>query len=424
MVNTNIFRHLIFGDVDSADYGIYINGDAVYNAPERDAQLITIPGRNGQLILDGGRFENIEITYPCGVFAESQEAFRNLVSNFRNAILSQTGYQRLEDSYHPNEFRNAVYMAGLEMEPVKYNQAGEFELTFNCKPQRFLLSGDSPIPVDSGVNLFNPTRFNAEPLLEVEGNGSINFNGYNITINNVPMGNVDILNPTDSGMNNGNTTSDYVIDKALFNVGDTITVKPATFRFDAVYNGIISSMSVSKTAGDMTPTVETSYRGGSAVVIITFPTTTYTAPAVDSSSMHRYSGSVTLQFSDNTTVTYTINAMIVVSGARTLQGGLPEMISFTATMQVDTSHAKYLANGTQVSQAGASADSTVDVSGHPTYLDCAIGEAYKIEDGQMVSLNRWISFGSDLPVLAPDDNTVTFDNTITDLKITPRWWRI
>ena len=66
----------------------------------------------------------------------------------------------------------------------------------------------------------------------------------------------------------------------------------------------------------------------------------------------------------------------------------------------------------------------MDASGHPTYLDCAIGEAYKIEDGQVIPLNRWIAFGSDLPVLAPDDNTVTFDNTITDLKITPRWWRI
>ena len=43
---------------------------------------------------------------------------------------------------------------------------------------------------------------------------------------------------------------------------------------------------------------------------------------------------------------------------------------------------------------------------------------------EMVQLNNFTSFGSDLPTLASGTNTITYDNTITDLKIYPRWWRV
>ena len=47
-------RHLIFGDVDSADYAIYISGDGVYNAPERDVEFVSVPGSNGDIAMDNG----------------------------------------------------------------------------------------------------------------------------------------------------------------------------------------------------------------------------------------------------------------------------------------------------------------------------------------------------------------------------------
>ena len=52
-----IMRHsIIFGGVDSADYGIYISGEGVFNAPRRDVEMAAIPGRNGDLALDHGRY--------------------------------------------------------------------------------------------------------------------------------------------------------------------------------------------------------------------------------------------------------------------------------------------------------------------------------------------------------------------------------
>ena len=138
-----IFKGLTFGGVNSLDYGIFITGEAVYNAPERSVTSIEIEGRNGDLLIDNGRFLNIEIKYPAGCFAETQEDFKQKIESFRNAIISQISYQRLTDDYNPDEYRLAVYKSGLDVSVAVLHQGGEFNLTFDCKPQRFLTSGET-----------------------------------------------------------------------------------------------------------------------------------------------------------------------------------------------------------------------------------------------------------------------------------------
>lgn len=142
-----IFNSLVFGGVNSADYGIYITGEGVFNAPKRAVNMVAVPGRNGSIAIDQGHWDNIEVTYPAGTFGMDEEEFRTALSNFRNAIASQVGYQRLTDTYHPDEYRMAIYTDGLEVEPTTYNKAGEFELKFNCKPQRWLTAGEVPVTI-------------------------------------------------------------------------------------------------------------------------------------------------------------------------------------------------------------------------------------------------------------------------------------
>ena len=131
-----------FDGENSADYGLYISGNSVYNAPNREIDMISIPGRNGQLAIDMGRYENITVTYPAFVFADTQEEFREKIRRIRNWLCSKTSYQRLMDEYNPESFRLGLYKSGLEVEPIFYNRCGEFEMSFDCKPQRFLFTGE------------------------------------------------------------------------------------------------------------------------------------------------------------------------------------------------------------------------------------------------------------------------------------------
>lgn len=203
-----IFNSLTFDGINSLERGVYITGECVYNAPQRAIEMIAIPGRNGALALDQGRYENIEVTYPAGVFANSQPEYAEKLREFRNLLVSRYRYVKITDTYHPDEYRLGLYKSGLEVEPHRYSTAGEFSITFDCKPQRFLIEGDEPLDfyldpepwtdhngnemTDHGGNVFyfaqmgasieNPTENESKPLLVVPRAGTVQFGNQNVTI--------------------------------------------------------------------------------------------------------------------------------------------------------------------------------------------------------------------------------------------------
>ena len=179
-----IFKALTFDGVNSLDYGIYITGEAVYNAPERAVEMVNIPGKNGALALDQGRFENIEVTYHAGCFADSQADFADKVMKFRNALASRYTYKRLTDEYHPDEYRLGLYKSGLEVDAVRYSTAGEFNITFDCKPQRFLLDGDAELsPTD-----YSDVHTVSGDIVQIDNDGSLGVKSVLTTIEPIQSG--------------------------------------------------------------------------------------------------------------------------------------------------------------------------------------------------------------------------------------------
>lgn len=175
-------NYFVFAGKSSHDFGIHISGEATFNRPKRRFEELTIPGRSGTLILDDGSFENMPITYPAFVIDEMPDK----VKDFANFMGSFSGYQRLEDSYADDIFRLAQYKGGLDNISSKNyaNRDGEFTIEFNCKPQRFLKSGEIPIVFDSDGQIWNRTNFDSKPFITVYGTGagSVGIGDYLITI--------------------------------------------------------------------------------------------------------------------------------------------------------------------------------------------------------------------------------------------------
>ena len=190
--NMAIFNSSTFDGQNSLDHGVFITAESSYDAPERDIEEIEIAGRNGAFLLDKGRWKNIEVTYKAGAFGNNQADFASKIRNFRNLMVSKIGYKRLTDTYNPNEFRLGTFKDALEVKPESANRHGEFDLIFNCKPQRYLTSGETEITVSSGQTITNPTPYDASPLLAARGYGVIQFNGYEIEIINGIIGDVPI----------------------------------------------------------------------------------------------------------------------------------------------------------------------------------------------------------------------------------------
>ena len=119
---------LTFGGRDLENScNMYILGCGTFGSPSRDVEQIHIPGRNGDILIDNGGWNNIEVTYPnCAIL----ENFNENVQKLRGYLYSNPGYQKLVDPYHPDEFRMAEFRGPFEptVHTGRNNDSGMFDL--------------------------------------------------------------------------------------------------------------------------------------------------------------------------------------------------------------------------------------------------------------------------------------------------------
>lgn len=393
---------IIFGGVDSADYGIYIGGEGTFNAPKRDVEMISIPGRNGAFALDKGRFENIEVTYSAFNYETDLATFAQNLSDFRNAICSQKGYQRLTDTFHTDEYRMAAYISGLEIKPIEYNTASTFDITFDCKPQRFLTSGETEVTVSRGGTLTNPTLFESSPLFKVEGYGTIQVDTGAVTLDNVTEGDVKIAS--------GRTSWSIQLDSSLFSDGDEI------------YGTVSGSRRIlSNTSIKLSPISGYGIEGSNVYTYSNGkPTVTFIAGTANTvATWNETETDYVFQLSSPSTryqFTLTTSVVIAYDGENT--------ITVTCNASLSGTGANYLSFSKSNTFLDIYTDSLIGGLGHPTYIDLEIGEAYKYYNGGLIPLNSIVHMPAKLPTLLPGNNTISFDGTITSLKVIPRWWKV
>ena len=419
-----------FGGVSTTTYSVIVEGAGDYSGAKRAVEMVSIPGRNGAFALDKGYFENEPVEYDVLIQGATQATFETAVSSFRNAILSKTGYQRLTDTYHPNEYRMAVYSGGFDEEPTFHGKGASFKVKFDCQPQRYLTSGETKQTIAaSGDTIANPTLFDSKPLLEVVGYGDIGINGSQITVTNRPVGTIslcDISKETIANVDNQTCVREYTFDNSVLNAGDSISVDALNvqlqmWRVSPWRYNTTSIQSQSGTSFDYDTYVGLPYTGTYQLYLgykfknMSFingtaksytRTTNFKIDYLDSSDQHQYEYAeltVTLAYDGNDTFTLTVVVPPIPSHSR---------------------NASVLINEWSGSSRTVYGDSTKSALGNPLYIDLDIGEAYKIEGDTVVSVNDAVTLSAELPVLNAGANTITFDNTITDLKIVPRWWKL
>lgn len=176
-------RFSFFLDGESCrSHGMVCSGSGVWDAPERDVDIIEIPGRSGTLTVDNGRWKNVTVTYPILItppFAENSAAAR--------AWLCLPGSRRLEDERYPGVYRMARLRGGITFKPTAKLDAATANVVFDCAPQRWLKSGEDPVVLTAAGTLVNPTQYDALPTITVEGTGAatLTVGEYQLTIDNI-----------------------------------------------------------------------------------------------------------------------------------------------------------------------------------------------------------------------------------------------
>lgn len=176
-------HYFTFDGIKSSDYGVLISGENTFGAPARDIDEIVVPGRDGNLTIDNGRFSAASVIYPAFI----PETAKANLQGLRNALMAKRGHRMLQDSLHPDEFYSAYYEKGLEPEMTANLLHSSLEIEFTRDPRRFLAAGNKAYSVPTTATalapfeMYNPTLFESSPLIRVYGTGVLHVNNMTIT---------------------------------------------------------------------------------------------------------------------------------------------------------------------------------------------------------------------------------------------------
>lgn len=160
------------------EFGCRVVQSNAESAPAREYASYDIPGRSGSLLIDQKQYRNVTVTYLVVFYFDAESSY----SRFKNFMLSQVGYQRLEDSSRPNEYRMAAIEQNFDATLSRTRSAIKLNVEFDCKPQRFLTTGETVVEFTENGSIDNETYFDAEPLIRVYGSGTLLVGTTQITI--------------------------------------------------------------------------------------------------------------------------------------------------------------------------------------------------------------------------------------------------
>lgn len=393
----------VYNGENSKTYGVYITDGAFYSAPMRDTTRVEIPGRNGAFLQDHGRFKNIQVVYRCTLYTEAETDFISGIAAVRAWLCSVKGYARLTDDFNPNEYRMAAFVDGIEVSNIR-PEVGTFDITFEANPQRFLTSGETAQTIaSSGDTITNPTNFPSRPFLEVTGYGKIGINEDEVEIISGPIGRTPLL-LQHRQLKGAALTASFSVrpNYANMNSGDNVQIMGGNIAVDFGV-ALMDIFNFSQT-GDFVRNATGLYTN-----ILTFDLYNFV-----------------YQYGTAKTASASVEVGVYVGGTIARYATITVSLSISATgvISITVSTGSLGADGFSLYFPQIYGNSTKSALGDPVYIDLDIGEAYKVEGGAVVGVNSAVSLGAELPELHPGENEITFDNTITQLKIVPRWWTV
>ena len=160
---------ICFAGKSSLDFGICVEKCPAFVTGTVEYEKIKIPGRNGELVRKSKiTMSNYIQPYDIWFHGQSKDTVRD-AEKIALWLLLNKGYARLEDTYDPDTYRMALFAGPLDVKNWMLVR-GRTSLEFDCKPERFLKSGEFPIVIKNGEKILN-NWMPAKPLIAITGTG-------------------------------------------------------------------------------------------------------------------------------------------------------------------------------------------------------------------------------------------------------------
>lgn len=203
-----MINHFTFNGTSTAQLGLIVSGVSIFGAGSRKVEKAGIPGRNGDLQIELGGFNNYTVRYTVSI----TKNFTTTAQQIREWLLESKGYCDLTDTYHPDEIRKACFNSDIEFTTSMLYKYGQASIQFDCLPERYLttntpitttatadtttdttlslntvptplniaLNGNTTQEGSSGKNIFD-YKYWADNITVIRGTKTVNGNSITIT---------------------------------------------------------------------------------------------------------------------------------------------------------------------------------------------------------------------------------------------------
>lgn len=209
-----MINHFTFNGTSTAQLGLIVSGVSIFGAGSRKVEKAGIPGRNGDLQIELGGFNNYTVRYTVSI----TKNFTTTAQQIREWLLESKGYCDLTDTYHPDEIRKACFNSDIEFTTSMLYKYGQATIQFDCLPERYLTT-NTPITTTATADTTTDTTMSLSTVptpINISLNGNTTQNNKNLLLNTATTrttSGVTFTVNTDGTVNvNGTATADaYLI---------------------------------------------------------------------------------------------------------------------------------------------------------------------------------------------------------------------
>lgn len=169
--------YFIFNGFNTSTTNATVAPESLTMRPSRQFEATSAMGRSGDILRDNSRYANVERSY----WVLIPSSFEATYAAFRNALLSPTGYCRLEDSWNPDEYFMAYVSLPLQPTVSRDRSKGKFLVTFSRRPERWYKSGEESISTGGSISILAadmPSLDTFWPLVRLKYGAAISDTDY------------------------------------------------------------------------------------------------------------------------------------------------------------------------------------------------------------------------------------------------------
>lgn len=137
---------------------------------KRKMTTTAIPGSNREVVEMEEAWEPYDQPYTMFIGQGEENSIQEIMDDVAEK-LNKPGWQTLMDDYDTDTYRLAYFKESGDVDN-RFTRAGKFDISFRCRPERFLISGNVEQEIQTGETMLNPTANKAKPLIHITGEGS------------------------------------------------------------------------------------------------------------------------------------------------------------------------------------------------------------------------------------------------------------